>query len=114
MSQLQDFMGNDLQPGKLYTYTYSYKSGGYTQILLMFKNHVKSRAIFEEITTIFNDDPSTIDNSRSNSCYLTSRSLIRLTPEMLPTHINKAISDWFYRYTQDNKHNFYNEWWPNT
>ena len=114
MQQLKDFMGNDLQPGKLYTYTYSYKSGGYTQILLMFKTHVKSRATFECITSHFNDDPLSISYIRNTNCYLTSKALIRLTPDMLPSYINKAISDWLYLYTQDNQHDFSNEWWPNT
>lgn len=114
MQQLKDFMNNDLKPGSLYTYTYNYKSGGYTQVLLMFKGHVKTRATFEEMTSNFNDDSLCIDYKRVTSCYLTSRSLIRLTPDMLPLHINEAISDWFNRYSQDNQHNFSNEWWPNT
>lgn len=116
MSQLKDFMGNDLKPGSLYTYTHYYSGGGFTQVLVCFDKHAKSRAIFRHLTNCFDNNVLHLNNSStSNTCYLISRALIRVTPDMLPDNINLAIKDWFYRYTEDNNlTDFSNEWWPKT
>lgn len=110
-------MGNDLKPGSLYTYTHNYKSGGFTQVLVCFDKHVKTRAMFQRITNYFDNNPFHIDyiKNHNSNCYLMSRSLIRVTPDILPDNINNAIKDWFYQYTQDNNlTDFSNEWWPKT
>lgn len=112
MSQLTDFMGNDLKPGALYTYTHYYNGGGFTQVLVCFDKHVKTRAMFLHLTNCFDDNPLHLSYS-DVKCYLISRALIRVVPSMLPDHINKVITDWFYQYTLDNNlTDFTNEWWP--
>jgi hypothetical protein len=111
MPQLPDFMGNDLKPGALYTYTYSYKSGGQTQYLLMFQEHMKARANFRHLSSNFSGNPLSIRYQKDNKCYLLSRILIKVTPEMLTPRLNVAITDWFRDYNRDNPSEVIdNEW----
>lgn len=112
MSELKDFMGKNLEHGKLYTYTYSYQSGSQSQYLLMFDKHVKKIAIFKQLSSCLTDNPLCIKYHKT-TCYLLNRILIRITPDMLPDNINNAITDWFYEYTlENNLTDFTNEWWP--